>query len=71
METTLEENRTIKRQAQISWIRQIEADQKISDNQLNQLNRRSIATGRIVAISIKVYQIFDPVRLPKTLQQNF
>ena len=52
MGTILEENRTPEGQAQIKQIERIEADQKISDDQLNPLNPRSITIGRIVAISI-------------------
>lgn len=47
MGTILEENRTQMRQ-----IKRIEADQKISDNQLNPLNLCPIEVGNIVAISI-------------------
>ena len=52
MGTILEENRTPEGQAQIKQIERIAADQKISDDQLNPLNPRSITIGRIVAISI-------------------
>lgn len=52
MGTILEKNRTPEGRAQMTQIERIEADQKISGNQLNQLNRRSIRIGKIVAISI-------------------
>ena len=52
METILEENRTPEWQAQMTQTELIEADQKISENQLNHLNQRFITIGKIVAISI-------------------
>lgn len=47
METNLQRNRT-----QISQIRQIDSDKIISDDPLNLSNLRSIAIGKVVAISI-------------------